>query len=159
MLCSLFLWGLRCHPVWTDLWTALDGLTGVIIQGYRWGWIFLTSSRVILGKVAHCVCIASDDKWQQMSVLCCVLSGCGVTTARKHWKMHTCVSSTPRRRERRYWRTSYFQVNRFSSVLVTLLQVIVKTSDWMNELFCVSGIGAFTIVDGHTVTGEDVGNK
>lgn len=22
-----------------------------------------------------------------------------------------------------------------------------------------SGIGAFTIVDGHTVTGEDVGNK
>lgn len=30
---------------------------------------------------------------------------------------------------------------------------------WLNELFCVSGIGAFTIVDGHTVTGEDVGNK
>ena len=30
--------------------------------------------------------------------------------------------------------------------------------DW-KILFCVSGIGSFTVVDGNKVQGEDVGNK
>lgn len=37
-----------------------------------------------------------------------------------------------------------------------MLQIQWKTS--LNSVFF-KGIGAFTIVDGHTVTGEDVGNK
>lgn len=41
---------------------------------------------------------------------CCVLSGCGATMVRKHWRMHMFVSSTPQQLEQRYWRTWYFQV-------------------------------------------------
>lgn len=40
------------------------------------------------------------------------ISDCGATMAKKHWRTHTCVSSTPQQLEQKYWRIWYFQVKR-----------------------------------------------
>lgn len=96
---------------------------------------------------------------QRWHVPVACFSDCGVTMVRKLWRMHTFVSLTPQQLGQNYWRTWYFQVKRCASVSVIMLQVLMTSFIWFKSLSSLSGIGAFTIVDGHTVSGEDVGNK
>lgn len=93
--------------------------------------------------VEHCVIMFLLYLW---------LPDCGVITGKLHLNWPKCAWSVPMLLGLKFWRT-LFSLVRYSTIGA------LRVHGWIWKFCSFPGVGSFTIVDDHKVTGADVGNK